>query len=129
MKAGELLKQIELFLQYKEKSDKKHMPEDNARIRISCEFNKLKVFYDLGSIVPIHFDNGCQVLELSNYSDNCMSLNTLCNELRENSDMDVSFIIYDDESNRITGFGENDNFVININNHVPTTLYVNVEKW
>lgn len=127
MKAGELLKQIEIYLQYKEKLDKKHMPDDDANIRISCNFNKLKVFYTLTSITPIHFNHCNSILELSNHNDNEISLNNMCNELRENSDMDIAFIIYDDEGNPITGIGENGKFDINIRNITSISLYIDVE--
>ena len=126
MKAGELLKQIERYLQYKEKLDKKHMPDDDAKIRISCNFNKLKVFYTLTSITPIHFNHCNSILELSNHNDNEISLNNMCNELRENSDMDIAFIIYDDEGNHITGIGGNGKFDINIRNGISITLCVEV---
>lgn len=126
MKAGELLKQIESYL-YKEKLDRRRMLDDDAKIRISCKFNKLKVFYSLTSITPIHFNHCNSILELSNHNDNEISLNNMCNELRENSDMDIAFIIYDDEDNHITAIGENDKFDIDINNITFRSLYVDVE--
>lgn len=127
MKAGELLKQIERYLRYKEKLYKKHMPDDDAKIRISYNFNKLRVFYTLTSITPIHFNHCNSILELSNHNDNEISLNNMCNELRENSDMNIAFVIYDDEGNHITGIGENDKFDININNITSRSLYIDVE--
>lgn len=127
MKASELLKNIEEYLKYQEKLDKRNMVRDHARIRISCEFNKLKVFYTLTYIDHVDLSNDRKVLELSNRADDLIPLNCMCDELRENGDADLAFIVYDDEGNRIIGFGENDKFFTSLQNHIPSTLRIELE--
>lgn len=127
MKAAELLKNIEEYVKYQEKLDKRNMVRDHAKIRILCEFNKLKVFYTLTYIDHIDLSNDRKVLELSNSADNPIPLNRMCDKLRENSDADLAFIVYDDEDNRIIGFGENDKFFTDLRNHIPSTLCIELE--